>query len=451
MLVKLINDSQSILEFEEDPKEDPEEDPEEELEVEAEDDVPPPATSPVGSPITPPPLSEFSSDTEDVASIVANEALEMPPIGSLYKVGGPSSVSPFPSFYLHGREIARLDNNTELLLSNVKYLEQCGKKRKAEMEANNYEIRKVKKCMNEIGRDSGDEMQFSNLIENRVTKLKDKDQEKVKEMEKKKKRLGMLETNYALVLSDRDEWKKAFYNLQAWVSERFRRGAMDARLDDGVSGSAAFGESIPPKPPGSPSSSQIKSPKMMKRKAVKKRVKKRWIEKVEQVFEICKCVEEDKGVFAASTFEGRALTWWNGNVMVEELWILTLKGDDIEAYNNRFHELALMCPDLVPNEKKKIKSYTKGFPKRIKGYNMNLSWCHRCKAHHQHGLCPPKCSKCNKLGHQQKDYQVMIPAMGGNTLQDVTCFGCVEKGHYRHKCPKRKNQSSLRGIECEIS
>ncbi|GKD02560.1 hypothetical protein Tco_1177534, partial [Tanacetum coccineum] len=35
----------------------------------------------------------------------------------------------------------------------------------------------------------------------------------------------------------------------------------------------------------------------------------------EQVFEICKCAEEDKVMFAASTFEGRALTWWNRNVM----------------------------------------------------------------------------------------------------------------------------------------
>ncbi|GKF55774.1 hypothetical protein Tco_0166114 [Tanacetum coccineum] len=41
---------------------------------------------------------------------------------------------------------------------------------------------------------------------------------------------------------------------------------------------------------------------------------RRWIEKVKQVFEICKCAEEDKVMFAASTFEGRALTWWNKNV-----------------------------------------------------------------------------------------------------------------------------------------
>nr|GEW07831.1 reverse transcriptase domain-containing protein [Tanacetum cinerariifolium] len=53
--------------------------------------------------------------------------------------------------------------------------------------------------------------------------------------------------------------------------------------------------------------------------------------------------------------------------MEEELWTLTLKGDDIKAYNNHFHELALMCPDLVSNEEKKIERYMKGFPERIKG------------------------------------------------------------------------------------
>ncbi|GJR60488.1 putative reverse transcriptase domain-containing protein [Tanacetum coccineum] len=125
----------------------------------------------------------------------------------------------------------------------------------------------------------------------------------------------------------------------------------------------------------------------------------RWMEKMEQVFGTCKCAEQDKVVYAASTFEGRALTWWNGNVrtlglenankipwtefkemmtteycpdteiqkMEQELWNLTLKGDDIETYINRFHELSLMCPELVPTENKKIKKFIKGFPERIKG------------------------------------------------------------------------------------
>nr|GEU74545.1 hypothetical protein [Tanacetum cinerariifolium] len=126
---------------------------------------------------------------------------------------------------------------------------------------------------------------------------------------------------------------------------------------------------------------------------------KRWFEKMEQVFEICKCIEDDKVKFVMCTLEGRALTWWNRNVKTlglananqipwsnlkatvttehwptteiqkieQELWTLTLKGDDIEAYNNRFHELVLMCPELVPTERKKIEKYVCRFHERIKG------------------------------------------------------------------------------------
>nr|GEX75340.1 putative reverse transcriptase domain-containing protein [Tanacetum cinerariifolium] len=43
---------------------------------------------------------------------------------------------------------------------------------------------------------------------------------------------------------------------------------------------------------------------------------RRWIEKVEQVFEICKCAEEDKVMFASSTFEGHALTW--GTLLLQD-------------------------------------------------------------------------------------------------------------------------------------
>nr|GEW65260.1 hypothetical protein [Tanacetum cinerariifolium] len=223
-------------EFEEDPQEepeeefeeDPEEDPEEGPEAEAGDDVPPLATPSVGSPITPPPLSESSSDTEDIALVIKNEALEMPPIGSTYEVGGPSSVTLFPPFYLHGSEIARLDGNTELLLSNVQYLERCEKKRKVDMETCSSEIREGKKRMDKMEQDLGDEMQFSNVVEHRVTDLENREHEKDEEMVKVKKRLGTLKANYSLVLSDRDGWRKAFLNLQVWVFERLGRGAWDA-------------------------------------------------------------------------------------------------------------------------------------------------------------------------------------------------------------------------------
>ncbi|KAD5960605.1 hypothetical protein E3N88_12077 [Mikania micrantha] len=40
----------------------------------------------------------------------------------------------------------------------------------------------------------------------------------------------------------------------------------------------------------------------------------RWIEKAESAFAMSNCRNEDRVKFAAGTFEGAALTWWNANV-----------------------------------------------------------------------------------------------------------------------------------------
>nr|GEU41525.1 hypothetical protein [Tanacetum cinerariifolium] len=136
---------------------------------------------------------------------------------------------------------------------------------------------------------------------------------------------------------------------------------------------AFYGKSQPPKP--------SLLPRRLKRRAVERMVQKRvaeaiaeyernqtnpenvgggvvrltrWFEKMEQVFEINKCAEEDKVKFTAWTFEE------------QELWTMIVKGNDIEEYNNRFHELALMCPNLLTPEKKKIKHYIRGLPEKIK-------------------------------------------------------------------------------------
>ncbi|GJZ26798.1 hypothetical protein Tco_0571051 [Tanacetum coccineum] len=110
--------------------------------------------------------------------------------------------------------------------------------------------------MDALDRDLSDEVQFTSGIEGRVTRLKDNDQEKMDKMEKTKKHLEMLETNYALVLSDRDRLEREFYSIKVWVSKRLGWGAMDALPDDSIDVLATFRESQPPGPQGSPSGSK---------------------------------------------------------------------------------------------------------------------------------------------------------------------------------------------------
>ncbi|KAJ9557119.1 hypothetical protein OSB04_011733 [Centaurea solstitialis] len=97
-----------------------------------------------------------------------------------------------------------------------------------------------------------------------------------------------------------------------------------------------------------------------------------WIEGMESVLHISKCLERNKVEYAACLLQGRALTWWNTQVQVRgrdatgqitwedfkkmlkeefcprseiqkleaELWHHEMKGNDITTYTTRFHELA---------------------------------------------------------------------------------------------------------------
>ncbi|GJX39599.1 putative reverse transcriptase domain-containing protein [Tanacetum coccineum] len=61
---------------------------------------------------------------------------------------------------------------------------------------------------------------------------------------------------------------------------------------------------------------------------------------------------------------------------------------------------------------------------------------------YHHGPCPQRCQKCQKMGHLEKDCRFGVQGAGNNFLQNVTCFGCGEKGHYKDKCPKARNQQN---------
>ncbi|GJU36568.1 putative reverse transcriptase domain-containing protein, partial [Tanacetum coccineum] len=58
--------------------------------------------------------------------------------------------------------------------------------------------------------------------------------------------------------------------------------------------------------------------------------------------------------------------------MENELWNLKVKGTNLTAYNQRFQELILLCPKMVPNADRLLECYIKGLPLSIKG-NVTLS------------------------------------------------------------------------------
>ncbi|XP_071707952.1 uncharacterized protein [Rutidosis leptorrhynchoides] len=118
----------------------------------------------------------------------------------------------------------------------------------------------------------------------------------------------------------------------------------------------------------------------------------RWFEKLESIFRASRVREEDKVNFASCTLKDSALTWWNNHVsaigndvaygltweafkqrmitrycprgelkkLETELKNLKMKGNDIDAYDHRFFELTLLCPNAFPTEDLKIEAYIEG-------------------------------------------------------------------------------------------
>ncbi|GJU85085.1 reverse transcriptase domain-containing protein [Tanacetum coccineum] len=103
--------------------------------------------------------------------------------------------------------------------------------------------------------------------------------------------------------------------------------------------------------------------------------------------------------FATGTLTDDALSWWNAYAqpmgveqanqitwtelkrlltnkycprteirkMEEELYNLTVKGNDLKPYVRRFQELTILCPNMVPNTEKLLEAFIGGLPRSIEG------------------------------------------------------------------------------------
>ncbi|GJY22914.1 reverse transcriptase domain-containing protein [Tanacetum coccineum] len=124
-----------------------------------------------------------------------------------------------------------------------------------------------------------------------------------------------------------------------------------------------------------------------------------WFEHTELVSSPSKCAEEDRVTFAIGTLTDDALSWWNAYAkpirieqanritwtelkrlltnkycprteikkMEDEFYNLTVKGNDLKTYVRRFQELAVLCPNMVPNTEKLMEVFIGGLPRSIEG------------------------------------------------------------------------------------
>ncbi|GJT46804.1 reverse transcriptase domain-containing protein [Tanacetum coccineum] len=53
--------------------------------------------------------------------------------------------------------------------------------------------------------------------------------------------------------------------------------------------------------------------------------------------------------------------------MEDEFYNLTVKGNDLKTYIRRFQELAILCPNMIPNSEKLMEVFIQGLPRSIEG------------------------------------------------------------------------------------
>ncbi|GKB22240.1 reverse transcriptase domain-containing protein [Tanacetum coccineum] len=207
-----------------------------------------------------------------------------------------------------------------------------------------------------------------------------------------------------------------------------------------------------------------------------------WIKKMEYVHDMIGCNVDQKVKYIASSFVGKALTWWNSQIrtLSREVSNHVIVGAGHAVYTDRFHELARLVPHLVTLESRMIKSALtdealrnesiKKFEKRgnmgepskdksgrddnkrtrtgnafattvnLVGRENMSTWpkCTICNSYHVPGGTYRTCFNCNRLGHLAKDYRGMPRNVNHVNARDPTvraCYECGSTDHVRSACP----------------
>ncbi|GJU86790.1 reverse transcriptase domain-containing protein [Tanacetum coccineum] len=188
--------------------------------------------------------------------------------------------------------------------------------------------------------------------------------------------------------------------------------------------------------------------------------------------------------------------------MEDEFYNLVVKGNDLKTYIRRFQELAVLCPNMVPNSEKLMEVFIGGLPRSIEGnvtaskpqtleeaititqrlmeqvvkhnyaqeandhkqkfddrrnttdnnnypknhnnnnYQDNRNNNNRNHEHHQQNRRQETFrtyAATNGVGHLTRNCRNKRPTTGNNLQPvSVTCNACGEKGHYANQCSEKQ-------------
>nr|GEY61004.1 putative reverse transcriptase domain-containing protein [Tanacetum cinerariifolium] len=154
----------------------------------------------------------------------------------------------------------------------------------------------------------------------------------------------------------------------------------------------------------------------------------RWFEKTEMVFGISECAEGKK-----------------------------VKDFNMAAYTQRFHELALLCPKMVPSERKKVEAYIRGLTDNIKGTVIGSKPASLNEAVRMaHALMEQKAqARTERINHQrQRNVWAMTtaPAEQGGYAGNKSLYNRCKKHHFGYcKGGERTHKELLPEEERSIS